>query len=162
MSNKISHDYIYYLIIIAIIALVGWMIYAVYGTPVSLEKSQSPGMCNNGLDCAKQNASIFSKDNLTDAQKKLSTDLVRAIENENKTKNQVVYVYITTFERADPAIITPYVWNITDADPANHLIVAWMNVDNLTLLASLDSVQSIRTVTPPRNADENAWSVNES
>ena len=108
-------------------------------------------MGKEGQNCSKQNMSEISKDNLSAAQRKLSTDLLVAIGSANNKENHLVYVYITTREGADPAVINPYVSNITNTDPANHLFVAWMNINNLTALASLDSVQSIRTVTPPIN-----------
>ena len=106
-------------------------------------------MGKEGQNCSKQNMSEISKDNLSAAQRKLSMDLLVSIGSANNKENHLVYVYITTREGADPAVINPYVSNITNTDPANHLFVAWMNVSNLTELASLDSVQSIRTVTPP-------------
>jgi len=151
VSTHYSQNLIFYVIIIAIIFLVGWMIYAVYGSAFFPGKIQSPGICTDENYCIKQNMSEISKDNLSTAQKKLSTDLLLAIGSGNNNENQLVYVYITTREGADPAVINPYVSNITNTDPANHLVVAWMNVNNLTALASLDSVQSIRTVTPPIN-----------
>jgi len=151
-------------------------------------KDQSLIICKEGQDCSKQNVSIISKDNLSDAQKKLSTDLLLltgsidfltgtnrdALEqqmkqdhqlmwidengttSENKTDNAVVYVYIKTREKIDTGLLDPYVWNITNADPTNQLVVAWVNVANLTTLASLDSVQSIQTVVPPRTSGD-SW-----
>ena len=144
-------------------------------------KDQSLFICKDGQDCSKQHVSIISKANLSNAEKKLSTDLLQlsgsinfptgmnrdALEQqmkqdhqlmwiddtgsktENKTDYPVVYVYINTREKIDTGLLDPYVWNITNADPANQLVVAWVNVSNLTTLASLDSVLSIQTVIPP-------------
>jgi hypothetical protein len=144
-------------------------------------KDQSLLICKDGLNCSKQNVSVISKDNLSSAEKKLSTDLLLltgsidfsggmnrdALEQqmhqqhqlmwldstgsktENKTDHSVVYVYIKTREKIDAGLLDPYVWNIANADPANQLVVAWVNVNNLTTLASLDSVQLIQTVMPP-------------
>jgi hypothetical protein len=144
-------------------------------------KDQSLFICKDGQNCSKQNVSGISKDNLSNAQKKLSTDLllltgsidfstgmnrdaleqqmkqnhqliwidITGSKTENKTDYPVVYVYIKTDEKIDAGILNPYVWNITDTDPANKLVVAWVNVTNLTTLASLDFVQSIQTVMPP-------------
>ena len=121
------------------------------------------------------------KENLTDAQKKLSTDLLQLIGIINLTKgitrdtfeqqmkqnhqlkwvddngatitgisgHKLVYVYITPRENANQSLIKSNVWNITNTDPSFNLIVAWVDVDNLLNLASIDSVKSIRTVTPP-------------
>jgi len=75
---------------------------------------------------------------------------------ENKTDNAVVYVYIKTREKIDTGLFDPYVWNITNTDPANQLLVAWVKVTNLTTLASLDSVLSIQTVIPPMTSG-NSW-----
>ena len=108
-------------------------------------------ICPSGQECRLGNITTLSKGNLSTAQQKLSTDLLQEIGSDNKTENQLVYVYITTSEHADPALINSYVWNITNTDPENHLVVAWINANNLTALASLDSVQSIRTVTSPIN-----------
>ena len=151
-------------------------------------KDQALYICKEGQDCSKQNGSIISKDNLSDAQKKLSTDLLLltgsidfltgtnrdALEqqmkqdhqlmwidengttSENKTDNAVVYVYIKTREKIDTGLLDPYVWNITNVDPANKLVVAWVNVKNLTTLASLDSVLSLQTVMPPMTSG-NTW-----
>jgi hypothetical protein len=113
------------------------------------------------------------KDNLSVAQKKLSTDLLQltdsrflpvgmthdALELQMERNRQLthgaekgdtlVYVYIKTSENADTTSINAVVYNVTNADPANHLVVAWVDIRNLINLASLDSVQSIQTVTPP-------------
>ena len=151
VSEHNFQNLLFYIIIIAIIFLVGWMVYAVYGSTFFPGKNQSPGICTDKNYCIKQNVSEIPKNNLTDSQKKLSTDLLLASGSGENKENQLVYVYITTSEGADLAVINPYVSNITNTDPANHLFVAWVNVTNLTALASLDSVQSIRTVTPPIN-----------
>jgi hypothetical protein len=125
---------------------------------------------------------IPSKANLTDSQKKLSTDLLQLLDiiklpsgitqdllinqmekdnqliwidengmqtNEKSNANKMVYVYIKTSDNSDLTYLKSVVWNITDTDSANNLVVAWVDTNNLINLASLDSVQSIRTVTPP-------------
>jgi hypothetical protein len=141
-------------------------------------------MCKEGQNCSKQNVPVISKNNLSNAEKKLSTDLLlltgsidfpaemnrdvfeqqmnqdhqlmwldsTGSKTENKTDYPVVYVYIKTREKNDAGLLDPYIWNITNADPANQLVAAWVNVTNLTTLASLDSVQSIQTVIPPKPA----------
>jgi len=143
-------------------------------------KDQSLFICKSQY-CSKQNVSVISKDNLSNAEKKLSTDLllltgsidfpagmnrdaleqqmkqdhqlmwidITGSKTENKTDNAVVYVYIKTREKIDTGFLDPYVWNITNTDPANQLVVAWVNVTNLTTLSSRDSVLSIQTVIPP-------------
>jgi hypothetical protein len=125
---------------------------------------------------------IPSKDNLTDSQKKVSTDLLQLLEiitlpsgithdvlerqmekshqlmwvdengtktNEKSNAHTLVYVYIKTRDTPDLIPLKAIVWNITDIDSSNNLVVAWVDTNNLIDLASLDSVQSIRTVTPP-------------
>jgi hypothetical protein len=117
----------------------------------------------------------ISRENLTSAQKKLSTDLLQLTEPEflppllsletlehqmeqnhqlvritvDGTQRTLVYVYISTTEHADLDIIRAEAWNVTDVDAANHLVVAWVDMENLTNLASFDTVRSIRTVMPP-------------
>jgi hypothetical protein len=133
--------------------------------------------------CVNQSQPIIPpNDNLTDAKKKLSTDLLQLTgiiklpermtrddleqlmekdhqliwvdENGNETdekskSHKLVYIYIKTRDNTDLNVLKTIVWNITDTDSANNLVVAWVDTDNLVSLASLDSVQSIQTVTPP-------------
>ena len=136
-------------------------------------KDQSLFICKEGLDCNIQNVSIISKDNLTDAQKKLSTDLLQLTDSRyllvgmtldalklqmeknhqltyaTETGNTLVYVYIKLSENADTASINTFVNNVTNSDPANHLVVAWVDSNQIINLASLNSVRSIQSVTPP-------------
>jgi NhaP-type Na+/H+ and K+/H+ antiporter len=78
-------------------------------------------------------------------------DATGVITNETKTGRKVVNVYIKTITSSPTNLVNPYIWNISNADQANALIVAWVEPDNLLKLASLDDVQSIRTVLPPVN-----------
>lgn len=124
----------------------------------------------------------IQKDNLSVAQKKMSSDLLRlsdakylspgmtrqALElqmetdhqlmyvdekgqstQDNKTGYLLVYVYIKTKENTNPDLINPYVWNVTDKDPANRIFVAWVDVRKINELASLEGVESIQTVVLP-------------
>jgi len=124
-------------------------------------------------NCHRQNGLVTSKGNLSVAQQKLSTDLLQLTDNrylpsgmtkemleqqmeQNHqftyipgTENAIVYVYIRTGENADLAQINSSVWNITNIDPEDHLVVAWVNVKNLTELASYDFIRSIQSVYPP-------------
>lgn|GEM_PF-2794743 len=63
--------------------------------------------------------------------------------------DDMVYVYVYLKPPAETETIEPYVWEITDRDEENHLAVAWVEVNNLELLASLEEVRTIRTVMPP-------------
>jgi hypothetical protein len=65
------------------------------------------------------------------------------------TGRPLVYVYIQTSGTTADGLISAYLSNVTGVDPDNRLIVAWVETGNLTALASLDSVRSIRTVVPP-------------
>ena len=122
------------------------------------------------------------KSNLTDAQKKLSTDLLQLVnssflpEGQNRetlemqmkrlgqfhpassvslardvgrVAGDLVYVYVYLKPPAGTPTIEPYVWEVTDRDKKNHLAVAWVEVKDLETLASLEAVQTIRTVMPP-------------
>ena len=144
--------------------------------------NQTPYVCKEGQNCSLQSTPDSSKENLTAAQKKMSTDLLQLIgvlglpsemtrdafeqqmkrarqlkwvdengatTNDTRTGQKLVYVYVKTRERSDPNAVIPYVWNISNSDPTNAIIVAWVEPDNLLKLASLESVQSIQTVLPP-------------
>jgi hypothetical protein len=118
----------------------------------------------------------IAKENLTLAQQKLTTDLLQLIDtgflppglsleelecqmeqnhqlihvsDQEGNQHTLVYVYITTNGAPDMNSIRAAMWNVTDVDLTNHLVVAWVDVRNLTYLTSFDSVQSIQTVVPP-------------
>jgi hypothetical protein len=129
--------------------------------------------CPNGQECRPGNRTLVLKDNLTPTQKKISTDLLQLTDNrympsgmtkdtlerqmeqnhqlthETETGKTLVYVYIQMNASDDITSLNSFVWNVTDRDPANHLVVAWVNINDLINLASLESVQFIRTVSPP-------------
>lgn len=137
------------------------------------QQNCSSCMCPSEQECRPINGTPLSKDTLSTGQKKLSTDLLQltdsrylpigmtsdALELQMEQNHQLthvagtgdtlVYVYIKTSENADTASINSFVWNVTNTDPVNHLVVAWMDVNNLTRLASFDFVQSIKSVIPP-------------
>ena len=142
------------------------------------QQNSSFYVCPAGQNCQPGNGTTLSKENLTTAQKKLSTELLQLTDSSYlpiglthdamvlqmeqnhqlthaaETGNTLVYVYIKTSDNADITNINKSVWNVTNTDPANHLIVAWVDVNNLINLASLDSVQSIRSVIPPMTQRE--------
>jgi hypothetical protein len=74
-----------------------------------------------------------------------------AVTNDTKTGRKVVQVYIKTISNSSSNVIYAYIWNVSNADPSNALIAAWVEPENLPKLASLDEVQSIQTVMPPVN-----------
>ncbi|MFA5331425.1 MAG: hypothetical protein WC342_03520 [Methanoregula sp.] len=161
-------------IIIALI-FIGLIVVAIYGpgnqSSTQNQTSQLP-LYSDGGGVSQQNASLISKDNLSAAQQKLSTDLLQLTDSRylpvgmtedalkqqmeknhqftrTETGNALVYVYIKTNAQADLALINSSVWNVTDIAPENHLVVAWMDVNSLTQLASNDFIQSIQSVMPP-------------
>jgi len=183
MSEEYSRFSVFIFIIIAIVVLGAIIVYALPMLPVGFTPhNQSSVVCNAGQTCSLQNTTDFLKENLTDAQKKMSTDLLQltgsislpsgmtrdafeaqmkqdrqltwvdeegAPSTDTKTGLKVVYIYIKTRENTPQNLVYPYVWNISNADPANNIVVAWVEPDNLLKLASLESVQSIWTVMPP-------------
>ncbi|WP_440951531.1 S8 family serine peptidase [Methanococcoides sp. FTZ1] len=109
----------------------------------------------------------------TDAQKKMSSDLVELV-NEDKSgqvqvqvpngfssanyisrtvdyqiSDDLVYVYIYLNPSSDFGTVEPYVWEITGTDSKNNIMVAWVEVSDLEELANIGSVRTIRTVMPP-------------
>jgi len=120
-----------------------------------------------------------SKSSMTDAQQKLSTDLLKLInENDpdeeliitelqmdtpaqfsttnfisknldNQIPDDLVYAYIYFDPSSKIENIEPYVWSITDRDAKNKIAVAWVEVSNLEKLAGIEDVRNIRTVLPP-------------
>lgn len=69
----------------------------------------------------------------------------------------LVYVYVYLKKDSSIEAIKPLVHEITDYDYENSLVVAWISVNRLEELASMEEVRNIRTVLPPAI---NAGSVN--
>jgi hypothetical protein len=127
--------------------------------------------CLLGQECKQGISTVPSQDNLIPAQTKISTDLLQLTDSSYLSKGVTeatleqqmvqnhqltyadgktfVYVYIQLNASSNPTSLDSLVWNVTNSDPANHLVVAWVDVNNLMNLASLESVESIRTVYPP-------------
>ena len=59
------------------------------------------------------------------------------------------YVYISFEKGADTSIFKPHVKRIVDKDESYGLASAWVDVNSLDALASLDEVKSIREIIPP-------------
>ena len=69
--------------------------------------------------------------------------------SDGRVAGDMVYVYIYLKPFAETRTIDPYVWEVTDRDEENRLAVAWVGVNDLETLASLEAVRTIRTVVPP-------------
>ena len=103
-----------------------------------------------------QNA-IIDKKNLTENQKKLSTALLMQTSASNglrSTSNKMpagkpVYVYISVKPGYSTHIIDSFVAEVPNRDEDNHLAVAWVDIQNLETLASVEGVGTIQEVTPP-------------
>ena len=164
------------MVLIAVVALIlvaGIIFFT--GKPPVPAPSQSPpaGTCCPVGGYESGNSTPPTKVNLTPAQEKISTDLLqlegvrdlpmgvtqadleRQMEQNHQltrvagTGETLVYVYIQMNDRAGTTSLDIPVWNETNSDPASHLVVAWVDATKLENLASLESVRSIRTVTPP-------------
>ncbi len=156
-----------------VIILVGGIIIFTDKTPSSPPlQNTTPGTCSLGQACEPGTSTPLSKENLTPAESKISTDLLQligvlavpqgltrvALKNQMEQNHQLTHVagtgetlvsvYIQTTDAA-PTPVDSLVWNVTNRDPLGHLVVAWVDVNKLEKLASLESVRSIRTVSPP-------------
>ena len=111
------------------------------------------------------------KANLSESKKKLSTDLLRLIDDNfllpaqdrvqvvsqmkelkqfiAKENNDLVYVYIKLNSSVQTSVIDSLVWEVTDRDEKNHLAVALVEVDKLEALTSLNDVKKISAVLQP-------------
>jgi len=116
------------------------------------------------------NDPLPDKTNLTDGDKKLSSellDMVRASEeNETTTEadtgsgptfgapaeenaEETVYVYVTVDAGASTCVIDAYASTVTDRDEDYHIAAAEVPVTALADLASLPEVVSVMSVLPP-------------
>ena len=99
------------------------------------------------------------KYNMTEAEKKLSTDLIKLLEATkyqsstetvvNSDGSDLVYVYVYLYKGNNTSNIEPLVQEITDWDKENSVAVARVSINELETLASLKEVKNIRTVIPP-------------
>lgn len=109
--------------------------------------------------------------NITTEQEKMSSDLISLVIDQgelrseaiaytnsvapstvpvnNEEEQQLVFVYIGLFQGEQTSIIDPYVLNITSIDDDNSLVTAWVDVNRLEEIASLEEVRTIRTVVRP-------------
>lgn len=104
-------------------------------------------------------STVEDKHNMTDAEKKLSTDLLELLEASrsqsstepvvNSDDQDLVYVYVYLHKGNNTSNIEPVVKEITDWDEENSVAVVWVSVDELGSLASLKEVKNIRTVMTP-------------
>ncbi|MBW2638256.1 MAG: S8 family serine peptidase, partial [Deltaproteobacteria bacterium] len=62
---------------------------------------------------------------------------------------KLVHVYVSFYPGNGTDCADPYVEKVTGRDEENKLLAAWVRVDSLERLASIESVQSVRTVMPP-------------
>ncbi|WP_209628819.1 S8 family serine peptidase [Methanofollis sp. W23] len=60
-----------------------------------------------------------------------------------------VYLYIWLKDGVSTEVVDPYVREVTDRDEDRHVAAAWVRVDRLKDLASLEDVRRIESVTPP-------------
>lgn len=113
------------------------------------------------------------RSNTTNERKKLSTDLLQLIDHrylpqglstgeikecmqesnqyapENDLDGEQVYVYIDLVHNVTESVLDSGMIGVTGIDEKNHIIVGWVELDNLEDLASFPEVQGIRTVIPP-------------
>jgi len=60
----------------------------------------------------------------------------------------LVLVYIDLVPSAPTSAVDAYVSSVTERNEQDHSVVAWMNINNLDTLASLDAVSNVRTAEP--------------
>lgn len=63
--------------------------------------------------------------------------------------DDLVHVYVRFYPGNGTDSADSYVEMVTGRDEENHLMAAWVRVDSFEQLASLESVQCVRTVMPP-------------
>lgn len=114
---------------------------------------------------------IVDISNITKEQEKMSSDLISLVTDQgelsseataytnsavsspvqvnDEQERQLVFVYISLFQGEQTSIIDTYAWNITSIDADNSLVTAWVDVNRLEEIASLEEVRSVRTVVRP-------------
>ncbi len=118
-----------------------------------------------------EGTTIIDLSNITTEQEKMSSDLLSLVADQsgssseatvytnsavsstipvnNEQEQQLVFVYISLFQGEQTSVIYPYALNITSIDADNSLVTAWVDVNRLEEIASLEEVRTIRTVVSP-------------
>jgi hypothetical protein len=143
----------------------------------SLNENQSLSDCKNGRECfVKNNSGPPTSDDLTEDQKKLSPDLLQLLGiidlppdmtqdsliqqmiNDHQLKQidgtsgkLFVQTYIYLNNNAQIPELTNYLFDLKYTDLDNHILVAWIDVNNVTQVASYDTVREISTIVPPES-----------
>lgn len=60
----------------------------------------------------------------------------------------LVLVYIDLVPSAPASVVDAYVSSVTERNEQDHSVVAWVDINNLDTLASLDAVSNVRTAEP--------------
>ncbi|MCM1566481.1 MAG: fibronectin type III domain-containing protein, partial [Dehalobacter sp.] len=68
----------------------------------------------------------------------------------NKSNDDLVYVYIRVNDNESTHIIDNYANKVKNRDEKNHVITAWVEVNKINVIASLEGVRSVNTVLPPQ------------
>ncbi len=148
------------------IRIIGIVLTIFYVTVVMA--SGSPGSSSD--EPVPQLVDQADKYNITEAQLKISSDLLNLIKTtESPVTNSdsiqspyfipanaatglgedLVYVYVYLKKGSSIEAIKPFVYEITDCDDENSVAVAWITVNKLEELASMEEVMKIRTALPP-------------
>ena len=103
------------------------------------------------IDQAYRDKDITLEENKANlkTQKQLITANEAEYKDINDATDDLVYVYITLNVDAATDTIDPYVKKVTNRDEENGILAAWVEVNELDNIASLDVVNSIRTVIQP-------------
>jgi len=73
-----------------------------------------------------------------------------ALKGLQPTDGELVYVYISLNELAQIEEVEGLIHTITHFDPNSNLIAAWVELENLNLIAMSEAVSSVRSVLPPQ------------
>ena len=116
---------------------------------------------NNMLngDMVVQTSEELDKNNMTETEEKLSTDLIELMRTTrsgsstvaiiNSDGQDLVHVYVYLHKGNNTDSIEPIVQEITNWNEETSVAVAWVSVNRLEELALLEEVKNIRTVIPP-------------
>ncbi len=124
---------------------------------VSVAVEDTNDMVNSDMDL--QISEQPDKNNMTEAEEKLSTDLLELLRTTrsgsstgaiiNSDEQDLVHVYVYLYKGNNTDVIAPIVQEITNWDEETSVAVAWVSVNRLEELALLEEVKNIRTVIPP-------------
>lgn len=155
-----------------------WIVMSVLLTTGCVSQTGNPDIANGtpGINQSNNDPGTqmdLYRSNLTDYQKKIPAEILQISDpvypkdgmspesvrafmvNSNQLRGDQVYLIIHLKPTASLSIVDPIASSVTSRNEEFNSVVAWVTVNNVSALASMDDVIRIRLVVPPEHSAGN-------